>query len=95
MSIGLNMNEEYLEKNDKGWTSKLINFYTTHCPQCMVAEQTMNRKGIEFNSIDDPDTVLQVAGEHSITGAPFAEIDGEYLRFPDLMKFINAYNGGM
>lgn len=71
----------------------MINFYTTHCPQCMVAQSTMERNGIEFNAIDDIDTVMSVASEHDISGAPFAEIDGEYLKFPALMKYINDHVG--
>lgn len=72
----------------------MINFYTTHCPQCMVAEQTMDRKGIDYNTIDDIDVIMQVANDHEISGAPFAEVDGEFLRFPALMQYINKYNGG-
>ena len=71
----------------------MINFYTTHCAQCMVAEQTMKRKGIQFNVIDDMDAILEIADKNGIGGAPFAEIDGEFYRFPDLMKFINASGG--
>lgn len=64
--------------------------YSTGCPQCMVAAQTMNRKNVEYKEINDKEEVFKVANEFGISSVPFATIDGQLYKFPELMKFLNA-----
>lgn len=67
-----------------------ITLYSTNCPKCMIAEQLLNSNGIDYELVNDPDVVLDVAQEHGIATAPFANIDGEFVNYPQIMKFING-----
>lgn len=53
----------------------------------------LKQTNLEFETIDDENTVVNVAREHGIVGAPFMEVDGEYLKFEDAVKFVNSKRG--
>jgi hypothetical protein len=48
----------------------------------------MKKKNIEFDVIDDKDTVMSVADENNIKSAPFALIDGVYYDVKKLQEWI-------
>lgn len=53
----------------------------------------LKQSNLEFETIDDENAVVNAAKEHGITGAPFMEVDGEYLKFEDAVKFVNSKRG--
>lgn len=71
----------------------MIKLYTIHCPRCRILEIKLKQSNLEFETIDDEDTVVSVGREHGIVGAPFMEADGEYLKFEDAVKFVNSKRG--
>ena len=71
----------------------MIKLYTIHCPRCKILEMKLKQTNLEFETIDDESTVVNVGREHSITGAPFMEVDGEFLKFEDAVKFVNSKRG--
>ena len=65
-----------------------VKFYTIHCPKCNELQMIMKKKNIEFDVIDDKDTVMSVADENNIKSAPFALIDGVYYDVKKLQEWI-------
>lgn len=53
----------------------------------------LKQTNLEFETIDNEDTVVSVGNEHGIRQAPFIEVDGEYLKFEDAVKFVNSKRG--
>lgn len=68
----------------------MITLYSTHCPNCIGIEQMLKLKKIEFNIVDDKEEVLRVAKEQGIQAAPFAEIDGQWCKKEDIIKWIRT-----
>ena len=62
--------------------------YTTHCPKCDVMERKLNEAKIQFESIDDLGTVLEVAKSGGFTVAPLLEVDGKVMDFKDGIDWI-------
>ena len=48
----------------------------------------MKKRNIDFELIDDEDTYLPIAREHSIMSMPFADIDGKIVNTVALQKYI-------
>ena len=71
----------------------MIKLYTIHCPRCKILEMKLKQTNLEVETIDDEDTVVSVGNEHGIRQAPFMEVDGEYLKFEDAIKFVNSKRG--
>ena len=65
-----------------------VKFYTIHCPKCKILQTLMTQKNIEFDVIDDDNTVMSVADTNNITSAPFAFINGEYYDAKKLQEWI-------
>ena len=53
----------------------------------------LKQTNLEFETIDNEDEVISVGNEHGIRQAPFIEVDGEYLKFEDAVKFVNSKRG--
>ena len=71
----------------------MIKLYTIHCPRCRILEMKLKQSNLEFETIDDEDTVVSVGREHGIVGAPFMEVDGTFMKFEDAVKFVNSKRG--
>ncbi len=63
-------------------------FYTIHCPKCKILQMLMDKKNINFEVIDNKDTVMLVAAEHNIQSAPFALINGVCYDTKQLQEWI-------
>lgn len=66
----------------------MIEFYSSHCPKCIVLENLMKQKGIEYNCIDEEDIYMKIAKENNIMSMPFAEIDGKIYNTKELQNYI-------
>lgn len=66
----------------------MIKFYSSHCPKCIVLENLMKQKGIEYEYIDDEKIYMPLAKENKILSMPFAEINGEIINSKELQKYI-------
>ena len=71
----------------------MIKLFTIHCARCKVLEMKLKQTNLEFETIDDEQTVVNTGREHGINQAPFMEVDGEYLKFEDAVKFVNSKRG--
>ena len=68
----------------------MIKYYSTGCPQCNQIKAVMDNKSIEYEYINDFNTVMDVAEKYNIMSAPFAEVDGQIMTSQELMKHINT-----
>ena len=62
--------------------------YSTHCPKCKVLEVKFQRKGVEFETIDD----VEVMKEKGFKHAPQLEIYGTVYDFMDAKKLIDDFD---
>lgn len=63
----------------------MITLYTTHCPKCMVLENKLKEKNIEYEAITDV-SIMQNKG---FLSAPTLEVDGEILDFMQAIKWVS------
>ena len=66
----------------------MIKFYSSHCSKCIVLENQMKNKEIDFEIIEDEDVYMPIAKENNIMSMPFAEIDGQIYNTMQLQKYI-------
>ena len=66
----------------------MIKFYSSHCPKCIILENLMKQKGIEYETITDENIYLKVADEHNIMSMPFAEINNQIYNTQQLQEYI-------
>ena len=63
----------------------MINLYTTHCPKCMVLENKLKAKNIEYNEISD----VNIIAEKGYFTVPMLEVDNEVMDFVDANAWLN------
>lgn len=63
----------------------MINLYTTHCPKCVVLENKLKAKNIEYNEISD----VSVIAEKGYMSVPMLEVDDKVMNFTDANTWIN------
>lgn len=75
-------------KNKEKETNKMVEFYSSHCPKCIVLENLMKQKGIEYKYIDNSNIYMPIAEENNIMSMPFAKVDGKILNTKELQNYI-------
>jgi len=70
----------------------MIKLYSTHCPRCRIVEMKLAQKNIEFEMVDDEDTVREVGITNHIMSAPILQVEDEYLDFTNAIAYINGRN---
>jgi len=63
-------------------------FYSSHCPNCRILQQLMDKKEMEYEVIDDGDVYLPIADAHHIMKMPFADVNGIILDAKQLELWI-------
>ncbi len=68
----------------------MVKIYTTDtCARCKVLKAKMDSKGIEYQSITDPDEIAKLG----IMSVPYMQIDdGELMDFAKANAWINEQN---
>ena len=64
----------------------MVNLYTTHCPKCVVLENKLKAKNIEYNEISD----VSVIAEKGYMSVPMLEVDDKIMNFTDANTWINS-----
>jgi glutaredoxin len=64
-----------------------IVLYTTHCPKCIVLENKLNEKNIEYIENNDVDEMLNKGWR----SAPVLEVDGTGLMFKEAVDWVNSF----
>lgn len=67
----------------------MIKFYSRKgCSQCNAMKGILDNKKIEYEYIDDENTVLEIAQNNGIMGVPFGEINGVIYKPVEFKKLI-------
>lgn len=64
----------------------MVTLYTTHCPKCKVLTSKLNEKGIQYEEVDDVNTMIS----KKIMTAPYLEVDGNLMDFVNAVNWVNA-----
>lgn len=66
----------------------MIKLLTTHCPRCMVLRKKLDAVGVEYEVIEDIETIQTYGVEY----APALVMeDGEILDFTRAVSWVNNY----
>ena len=61
-----------------------ITLYTTHCPKCKVLETKLQQKGLEYETVEDENIMV----EKGFLSAPMLEIDEEVFDFSGAINWL-------
>lgn len=61
-----------------------IILYSSHCPKCVVLEQKLKQKNIQYEICDDIDLMVQ----KGMKSAPALEVGDEFMDFTEAIKWI-------
>ena len=62
-----------------------ITLYSTHCPKCLVLEEKLEDKNIDYELVTDVDEMLK----KGFQSAPVLEVDGKIMNFSEANRWIN------
>ena len=63
-----------------------ITLYTTHCPKCKVLETKLQQRGLEYETVEDENIMV----EKGFLSAPMLEIDEEVFDFSGAINWLKA-----
>lgn len=58
----------------------MVKLYTTHCPQCIMLENLLKQKKVNFERVKVTEEDIKNMG---YLGAPLLEVDGDMLNFSE------------
>ena len=64
-----------------------IILYSTHCPKCIVLEKKLDEKNIQYNLVEDENTMI----DKGFMSAPMLEVDGKIMNFVQANDWVNSY----
>lgn len=62
----------------------MITLYSTNCPKCNVLETKLKNANIDFNISNDLENLIK----QGFREAPILEVDNQYLKFSEAIKWI-------
>lgn len=68
----------------------MVTLYTTHCPNCTALERMLKTKGIEFDTVEDKDEIVEVGRANNILSAPILKVDDKVYKFTDALKWVRG-----
>ena len=71
----------------------MIKLYSSHCPMCVVVENILKQKNINYEVCDDEKEYLPIAEQSGIKSMPFADVNGKMMKGKELIDMIK--NGGI
>ncbi len=66
----------------------MITLYTTHCPKCKILQQKLDQKKVDYEIIDDEETVLEFGKDIGILSTPILEVNGVAFDFNGAIKWL-------
>lgn len=64
----------------------MIKMYSTGCPRCKVLKAKLDKKGIDYEEINDIEEMTRLG----MKSAPALSVDGELLDFKKANDWVNA-----
>ena len=71
---------------------KEVILYTSHCPVCLMIENILKNKKIEYTVEDKEDIYMPLAEENHIRSMPFAKINGEIMNIKQIQELLKEDN---
>ena len=68
----------------------MITLYTTGCPKCLVLESKLKQAGIQYDTVNDPDVIMN----SGFNFAPVLVVDGDAMEFSEAVHWVNRQTGG-
>lgn len=72
----------------------MITLYSTGCPKCKVLKLKLDSLKLNYDVIEDLQTVVAFGKEHNISAAPILQVDEDVYNFSDAIKWINNTKKG-
>lgn len=66
----------------------MITLYTTHCPKCNILQQKLDQKQIEYEIVDNEETVVEYGKSIGILSTPILDVDGMNFDFNNALKWL-------
>ena len=63
-----------------------IILYSNHCPQCVILENILKSKNINYEIFTDEDEMIKIG----LTSMPMLSVDGKLYSFRDAYNLINS-----
>lgn len=63
-----------------------VTFYSTHCPRCQVLQRKLDKKGIQYNEVND----VEIMKRLGMKSAPALRVDDQLMEFAEATKWVNA-----
>ena len=61
-----------------------ITLYSTNCPKCVVLEQRLRDKGLDYTICRD----MAIMHQKGFLAAPMLEVDGQTMNFVDALDWL-------
>lgn len=65
-----------------------VTLYSTHCPQCVVLENMLKNKKVEYDTVTD----IKVMRKKGFLSVPRLEVDGVIMDMKESMKWLEEIN---
>lgn len=65
-----------------------VTLYSTHCPQCVVLENMLKNKKVEYDTVTD----IKVMRKKGFLSVPRLEVDGVIMNMKESMKWLEEIN---
>ena len=62
----------------------MIKLYSTHCPQCIMLENLLKQKKVNYEYVK---TTMEDIAAMGYSGVPLLEVDGKIMTFNDAMAW--------
>lgn len=71
-----------------------ITLYSTGCPMCRVVTAKLTQAGVNFETIEDKDAVVQIGQDNGIKSAPILVVDGTAYDYKKALAWIKEQKNG-
>lgn len=66
----------------------IVTLYSTHCPQCVVLENMLKNKNVEYDTVTD----IKIMRKKGFLSVPRLEVDGVIMDMKESMKWLEEIN---
>ena len=63
----------------------MVKLYSTHCPQCIMLENLLKSKKVDFELVNTTEEEVKAMGFNSV---PVLEVDGKFFTFTDAKDWV-------
>lgn len=78
----------FIKKEGERMREKIILYVKENCPICTTVQKLLKASDIPFTIIEDEKEAIKIGRENKIMSMPFALVEGEYLKAPQIIKYI-------